>query len=183
MSEELLLKHCSPTLAGIKTGNMFACNYGNVYEMRNSVRFWNKTLSGKGIRIIPLRYDGKRALIYIYRPSRLKADLINKKASDILRSCGYREKNAEECIVRLLKRISELENFPHEIGLFLGYPPEDVYGFIENKAENFKYLGCWKVYGNVQSAQKIFEKYKKCTDVYCSKYANGRSIDLLTVAG
>lgn len=25
MSEDLLIRHCSPTLAGIKTGNLFSC--------------------------------------------------------------------------------------------------------------------------------------------------------------
>ena len=42
------------------------------------------------------------------------------------------------CIVKLIGRLQENEGFPHEIGLFLGYPPEDVLGFIENKGEFFK---------------------------------------------
>ena len=28
----------------------------------------------------------------------------------------------------------KIDEFPHDIGLFLGYPPEDVLGFITNKA-------------------------------------------------
>ena len=68
------------------------------------------------------------------------------------------------------------------IGLFLGYPPEDVCGFIENKADACKCVGCWKVYGDEDAAKKLFAKYKKCTDVYCTLFANGRSIERLTVA-
>ena len=37
-------------------------------------------------------------------------------------------------------------DFPHEIGLLLGYPPEDVIGFIENRGQNPLYIGYWKVY-------------------------------------
>lgn len=72
--------------------------------------------------------------------------------------------------------------YPYEIGLFLGYPPEDVHGFIKNKADDCKCVGCWKVYGDAESTKKTFAKYKKCTDVYCDQYAKGRSIECLTVA-
>ena len=35
----------------------------------------------------------------------------------------------------------ESGEFPHEVGLFLGYPPEDVKGFIDHRANNFKCAG------------------------------------------
>ena len=64
----------------------------------------------------------------------------------------------------------------------MGYPPEDVEGFISQKAQNYKCVGCWKVYGDAEAAQRTFEKYKKCTDVYCSQWEKGISIERLTVA-
>lgn len=183
MSEEMLVKHCSPTLAGMKTGSIFVCRYDSADDMRRSVRHWNKTLSGKGLRILPLRYSGSSALIYLYRPAKLRKDLADEQASRILRSCGYPAEAPGRCIVRLVRRLSECGEFPHEIGLFLGYPPEDVGGFMENRACNCKCCGCWKVYGDAEAAQKTFAKYKKCTQVYCAQHANGKSIERLTVAG
>lgn len=183
MSEKMILKHCSPTLAGIKTGNMFSCPYKSTVEMRNAVRSWNKTLSVKGLRILPLKYNGDRALIYIFRPSLLSRDLQNASACNILHNCGYKTSNINKCIAQLVKRVSTNDDFPHEIGLFLGYPPEDVYGFIENKANCYKCTGCWKVYGNEENAKKTFAKYKKCTDIYCKQYSEGKSIERLTVVG
>lgn len=47
MSEELLVRHCSPTLAGMKTGNLFACSFPNEDEMKECVRCWNRTLKKK----------------------------------------------------------------------------------------------------------------------------------------
>ena len=82
-----------------------------------------------------------------------------------------------------MKRMREQDEFPHEIGLFLGYPPEDVRGFIENGARGCKCVGCWKVYGDAETARETFAKYKKCTDVYRARYAEGRSVERLTVAG
>lgn len=182
MSGELLIKNCSPTLAGLKTGNMFSFPCPSESGMREAVRAWNKKLTRKGIRMLPLRYNGKNALIYIYRPAKLKNDLTDETAQDILHGCGYCPGSPERCIVQLIKRFAAGEEFPHEVGLFLGYPPEDVCGFIENRA-GCKCAGLWKVYGDVEDAKRTFEKYKKCTRVYCEQYAKGRSVEHLTVAG
>ena len=159
MSEELLIRHCSPTLAGMKTGNLFVCSFADRAGMRDCVRCWNRLLTKKGLRILPLRFRNGRALIYVYRPSRLSADLQNGTAKQLLQERGYCTDTSD------------------------GYPPEDVCGFIENRADGCKCVGCWKVYGDAEAAQKIFAKYKKCSDIYAAQFANGRSIERLTVAG
>ena len=135
------------------------------------------------IRLIPLRFQNHRALIYVYRPSRLSCDLQGHTACGLLEKCGYCMESPGHCLIHLISRMKECEEFPHEVGLFLGYPPEDVCGFIENRAENCKCVGCWKVYGNACEAQKTFAKYKKCTAVYSMRHAQGTSIERLTVAG
>ncbi len=183
MSEEMLIQHCSPTLAGMKTGNLFGCRYASADHMREAVRLWNRALSAKGIRVLPLRYRDGRALIYLYRPSRLKHDLTDAAACRILHGCGYTVETPERCIVQLIRRLADHSEFPHEIGLFLGYPPEDVCGFMENPSSSCPCVGCWKVYGDAETAQKTFAKFKKCTRVYCAQYAMGKSIERLTVAG
>ena len=183
MSEKVLIQQCSPTLAGLKTGNMFSCDFETAAEMKKWLREWNKKLSSKGLRFLPLRYRNHRALIYVYRPSRLKNDLEHRQAREILCSRGYSCEAPSLCVTELIRKMKESEEFPHEIGLFLGYPPEDVYGFIENKACGCKRVGFWKVYGDEQKAVSLFAKYQKCTDVYTRKWAGGRSVEQLTVAG
>lgn len=183
MSEEMLVRHCSPTLAGMKTGNLFACEFSNELALKEYVRYYNRILGGKGLRILPIRFQNGRALIYVYRPSRLTADLRQELAEKLLREKGYCTESPERCVVQLIDRLGSYNEFPHEIGLFLGYPPEDVYGFMEDRSKDCKCIGCWKVYGDVKTAQRTFAKYKKCTDVYCRQYANGKSIERLTVAG
>ena len=84
MSEKILIEQCSPTLAAIKTGSMFLYPYASIGEMRAAVRGWNKRLREKGLRVLPLRYNGRNALIYIYRPYMLLRDLQNKTAYSIL---------------------------------------------------------------------------------------------------
>ena len=92
-----------------------------------------------------------------------------------LPSCG-------KCLAALTRKIRSGEEFPHEIGLFLSYPPEDVKGFIENRAANYKLSGLWKVYGDEKKAKELFAKYKKCTDIYCERYEAGCGIAELAVA-
>lgn len=182
MSEELLIRHCSPTLAGMKTGSMFACAYESKNELWAYLALLNKKLVKKGLRILPLRMENGRALIYVYRPNRLKADLAHGTATRLLEERNYSMRSSDRCVIELMGRLKSCDEFPHEIGLFLGYPPEDVNGFIENKAANSKCVGTWKVYGDAEAARKTFAKYKKCTSVYCTQYANGKSIERLTVA-
>lgn len=179
MSDELLIRHCAPTLAGLKTANMFNCEYESKEEMRKDLRDLNKRLSRKGVIAVPLKFSGKSALVYIVRIGDLKEDLLDEQTVEILREQGYSDFRPACLISHLSKRLSGCD-FPHEIGLFLGYPPEDVQGFIEKR--ECKFTGYWKVYSDVNSAKDKFEKYSKCFRIYLKQIEKGRSVESLTVA-
>ena len=183
MSEESIIRHCSPTLAGMKTGNLFRSSYISRREMREDMRHWNAILSKKGLRIVPLRFQKGSALIYIYRPLRLARDLLDGRACQLLQQRGYCTDTPSRCVACLIDRLREAEEFPHEIGLFLGYPPEDVSGFMEHRDEGCKCVGFWKVYGDADAARRTFAKFKKCTDVYYRQWQSGRPLERLTVNG
>lgn len=182
MSEELIVHHCSPTLAGIKTGNLFTCKYTDKTALNQDIRTLNCKLVPKGLRVIPLQFFEDRVLIYLYRPRKLKKDLYGEQSASFLADQGYPVENADRCVAELSRRLSRNLEFPHEIGLFLGYPPEDVKGFIGDCAGRCKCVGYWKVYGDVQRAKKQFARYKKCTEIYCSRWANGKNIERLVIA-
>jgi len=181
MSEGIVIRHCSPTLAGMKTGNIFSYVFQNPEEMRDTVRRLNRVLVKKGLRVIPLRSRNNRTLIYVFRPTHLLRDLQNSLACRLLSERGYCCEKPDHCIVQLRRRLNEAEDFPHEIGLFLGYPPEDVCGFIENRDEGCKLVGCWKVYGDEAGARRTFEKFKKCTNIYCRQWAMGKPMEQLAI--
>ena len=46
-----------------------------------------------------------------------------------------------ECANQQTFKGDESGEFPHEVGLFLSYPPEDVKGFIDHRANDFKCAG------------------------------------------
>ncbi len=62
--------------------------------------------------------------------------------------------------------------------MFLGYPPEDVCGFINNSGSGYKCVGCWKAYGDANKAKKTFDKYERCRKVCTSLIENGKKIAL-----
>ena len=152
MSDELLIKCGSPTLAGLKTGNMFSYAYESREEVKRDLRRLNKILVPRGLRVLPLRYNEKTVLLYLYRIDALRKDLSGHEAAKILHEVGYESADSDRCVVELITKLRSAKEFPHEVGLFLSYPPEDVRGFIDNHAENCKYLGFWKVYGDVEQA-------------------------------
>ena len=182
MSDEQVIRHCAPTLASIKTANLFSCVFTDRQEMLNHVRKLNLRLKGKGLRVLPLCIKENRGLIYVYRPEKLSKDLRNELAERLLNRCGYTCGDENACLRKLIERINMLSDFPHEIGLFLGYPPEDVDGFI-NRRGDCKCCGFWKVYGDVDKARQLFARYRKCTDIYCRLCHEGKSIEKLTVPG
>ena len=182
MSEDIVVRQCAPTLAGLKTGSLFPCPYESKQALMKDVRKLNQILVPKGLCLLPLRLAEKQALLYLYRPRELERDLTDQMAAELLRKAGYPPLNSERCVVRLIQRLAEEKEFPHEIGLFLSYPPEDVKGFIENKASNSKCVGTWKVYGNVERAQELFAQFKRCTDIYCKLWQAGSSLEQLAVA-
>ena len=181
MSEQVLIDHCSPTLAGLKTANMFPVSLESGGDIGGELRQLNRLFREKGLCIVALRKTEKSALLYLYRPDYLDRDLGSPAAKEILQEKGYCCRSSGSCIAQLIHHMAEDEEFPHKVGLFLGYPPEDVRHFMENPWRGVKCTGCWKAYGNEEEARKTFSKYRKCTDSYRRQLSRGRSLSQLTV--
>ena len=183
MSEELIIRSAAPTLAGLKTGSLFPCRFVSRTQLTEELRSANLRLGRKGMRLLPLRVQGDTALLYRYRPQRLQRQLENGETRALLSEIGYDDFRPGRCLPRLMERLRRGGEFPHEVGLFLGYPPEDVRGFIVHKGRGCKCVGCWKVYGDAEQARRRFEGYRRCTDRYCRQYAMGVPMDDLLVPG
>ena len=177
-----LVMYCSPTLASIKTASLFRFSYSTDVELNEFIREWSGQLLPKGVYLSILKKGQKEALIYVYRARNLFEDLHKPGVQDFLKGCGYQKGSVVEAIGQLALHLAQRDDFPHEIGLFLGYPLEDVLGFIENKGKHSKYSGCWKVYHNEHEAIRIFEKFKRCKDAYVRLYFAGTTVMQLTVA-
>ena len=181
MPEEIIIQKCAPTLAGIKSGSLFSVKMTNKTDIYSEVRELNLILRKKGLRVLPLKTTKEYALIYLYRPTHLKKDLKDPKALSILRKRGYDYSNPDFCIVQLVEHLKSDESFPHEIGLFLGYPPSDVECFMNNTRKGVKCCGTWKAYSDPEKAERTFKRYKECTDNYWEMNKKGKTLSQLAV--
>ena len=179
--EETVIRMAAPTLAGIKTGSLFPYYYRSREELGKEMGRLNRLLIPRGLRLVLLRLTERSALLYLFRPSALEKDLRDCTACELLRGAGYPCAGCGACLRYLLKRFQSGAEFPHEIGLFLSYPPEDVKGFLTDR-DNYKAVCLWKVYGDEEKAARLCARYKKCTECYCRLWQKGRRLEQLAVA-
>jgi hypothetical protein len=180
LTEKMIVEYCAPTLAGIKAGCIFSVRTADRSGLFRDLRTLNGVFQGKGVRVMPLRHRDGLAMIYVWRPSLLKRDLGDDCARCILEDIGYDLSSCSAMLSRLMSRLAKGDGFPHEIGLFLGYPPGDVLGFMNRG--RCKCTGCWKVYTDVEAAQTAFAKIKECRSTLMSRLAAGLTLDRLAIS-
>ena len=147
--ETVMVEQCAPVLAGLKPAGLFRYETRDCADLARRVKNWNTQLNPKGLRVRVLKgcVLNHRYLVYVYRESKLCAVLADEKVQSFLRQEGYRlpetgVPDVHGLLTQLSRRLCCSAEFPHEIGLFLSYPPEDVLGFICNQACNHKCVGC-----------------------------------------
>ncbi len=186
--ETVMIEQCAPVLAGLKPAGLFRYETRDCADLARRVRSWNEQLNGKGLRVRVMKGCARthRFLIYVYREAQLSAVLADRAVQEFLRQEGYQLPAEQEQTGALLNQLSRRlccqAEFPHEIGVFLGYPLPDVVGFIENRGQNFTCCGCWKSYGEPAAARRRFDQLSKCTAVYLRLFHSGTPITRLTVA-
>lgn len=176
-----LVAHGAPTLAHLKVGSLFNAAYDSVDALMNELSVLNSELQPKGVTMTILRLRDNKALIYLYRDAEVNSQLRCPEVQSFLRGCSYESFDMQAALQHLQTRLQCCPEFPHEIGVFLGYPLSDVKAFIRNGGQNYVCSGCWKAYSNQQEAMRMFQRLRKCKDVYIKLYAEGFPLSRLTV--
>ena len=176
--EIALAAHCAPTLAGLKPASLFHWS-GSPQGLAS----WKRKLRSCGLALRTLKRcpDGG-CLLYLYRVRQLRRVLSDPDNAAFLSSRGYKPGEEPETMLSRLSRRLDGGAFPHEIGVFLGYPLEDVRGFIDNGGRNYTCCGCWKAYGDPDAARRRFERYRRCTEIYCKNLRMGVALEALIIA-
>lgn len=172
--EATLVRFCAPTLAGIKPGGLFQFKDAEA-RLRRKAELWDEQLQGLGVRVRLMRYAPRQGsgLVYVYRPTALARRLSGTGTRAMLAELGYDITQPESMLDTLERRLRPAGDFPHEIGLFLGYPLADVVGFMEHRGQNCTYCGCWKSYSDPKSAAFYSDLCRQRTQELCRSYASG----------
>jgi hypothetical protein len=168
--EITLALHCAPVLAGRKPAALFP-----------RPEWWEAAPVGRaaacGLRCAAFKRQEKNTVIFVYRPALLEASLRHPAVRRALPAFGYPAAgSAGEHLAVLAERFRESPEFPHEVGFFLGYPPEDVLGFIRHRGAHCKLCGVWKVYGDTEKAGLLFAEYARCRQKLLDRLRRGGTI-------
>lgn len=176
MLEKLIAHYCGPALAGIKPANLVACYKSDMPDLKSEIKRLNGELNCRGIYLKIVCECEKRALLLVYRKEKIAEYLKRSDISELLSYYGYGGfKSLDEYIKRLEQRLKN-EEFPHEIGAFLGYPVHDIYGFINHKEKGCLLVGEWRVYKDAEGAKRLFERYKNCRCAILRRMEQGKTL-------
>ena len=181
--EAVLIRQCAPTLAGMKPGSIFCFKHSSPEVSRRKACQWNEQLApfGLAVQILLERPETGSVIVYVYHPNHLKRLLSGPAYQRFLSEAGYAGTDLDGLLEQLAHRLRTQPEFPHEIGVFLGYPLRDVIGFIENRGRNFTCCGFWKSYGDPVEMQVCFACYRRCIQTYVAMFEQGVPIERLAV--
>lgn len=177
--EHKLAFQTAATLAGLKPASLFSCCIQDAPNLSAQLAHYNRQLNTLDVYFEPVFTGRGRMLVMVYRSKMLEQTLERPYVRKLLAHAHphyARCKGLEQMLDCLKRRMDISQDFPHEIGLFLGYPVADVEGFMRNKGKNYKLSGYWKVYANEQHARDLFLQYTECRQRYCMRVAEGMSI-------
>ncbi len=175
--DELVGFHCAPVLADLKPANLFALHHQDIIEINLRLEKYNELFGERGIVFRSLCSCRKRVLVLAFNRDALTKLLQEKGRRAYLIAVGYAvESTLEQDLQTLECRLLTEDKFPHEIGIFLGYPLEDVLGFVLNGGAGCKCSGYWKVYGDVERARDTFAAYEKCRSYILRNLSKGLSL-------
>ena len=183
--EAVLVEQCATTLAGMKPASLFRYQGTEKRQPREAAAHWARELEPYGIilRVLKCCPQTGACLIYLYRAGWLQAILEEPATRAFLTRQGYQtDQDCRDLLRQLSGRLCLEKEFPHEIGVFLGYPLEDVVGFIRNQGQGFTCCGCWKVYGDPEAARQRFAGYRRCTDSWREQLRQGVAITRMLTA-
>lgn len=157
--EKYLLFILSPVIGGLKPSSTITLSYDKKeYSIWSNYK--KEFLEILKLKEIVLRKGTKAEIILIYNEENL-LNCINKKDNkEFLNKLGYDLTLTLEENLDILVYRYEKYHCPHELGVFLGIPIEDVIDFMECSDKKCLMCGYWKVFNNYNNAKDIFNKYE-----------------------
>ena len=171
----------APLITGLKISNLLTISSDGFCLVE-------KIISGSFISMNPLLETEEKTVILLYQKERLEKYLRMMQVQKLLTEEGYPSCLLEDILPVLCEKYeayAETKNdFPHELGLLLGYPPEDVEGFIRHRGKNCLCTGYWKVYENREQKQQLFQRFEYAKDnlVLLLSYGVGMA-DIMDIFG
>ncbi|NRT75920.1 DUF3793 family protein [Clostridium beijerinckii] len=157
--ENFLVYNSSLVIAGVKPAVTINLKKSNEKMYFGWNDFGKKFIKNINLKFIELRENNDCMIIMIYDENILEKELNKKSHIDFLANIGYPSQIKIDRYIDTLKFRYNKYHCPHELGLFLGIPFEDVKDFMECTTKKCLLCGYWKVYNDSKKAKMIFNTY------------------------
>ncbi|MDP4089297.1 MAG: DUF3793 family protein [Bacillota bacterium] len=154
----VLLYNISPVIAGVKPASIITFNKAG----RNLKLLWElysgMLLKENRIKYFEISNTNFSTTLIFYDAVLLEKVLKDEEISNFYYELGYKNISDIEGMLYQMK-FRYVGNCPHEMGVLLGIPVDDVREFMNNKSKKCLACGYWKVYNNVERANEVFKAY------------------------
>lgn len=172
--ETQIIFQCAPLLCGLKASNLLIVSKENVTDVMN---LFHHTY----LQIVQLAASDQKATFLIFNQIRLQNHLNLPEVSHLLRKMGYNDLSLSSLIdsVGFLYQeyVAGTGEFPHELGLLLEYPPEDVKAYMIHQGKNALVSGYWKVYHNPEEKKVLFQKFESAKETLLTVFSEGIGLE------
>lgn len=179
----LVAYHAAPTLQGLKPATLL-CPGAAGRDLDAALPEVGTHLSAAfGVEVTELRNRCGALLLLIHQPALLREALASGEAAGLLAEEGYEAGAADmEQLLAKLRQRCRARDFPHEIGLFLGYPPGDVRRFMREGGHGGRAEGCWRAYDNHAEAHRCSRRYRSAKQRAAELIVGGADLSEMAVA-
>ena len=160
------------------TLNISKCGSKNIYH--TWCIYGKEYLDKLNLNFIDLRETEKSVVVLIYDEELLFKYLYKKENVSFLEEIGYPNDFTIEEALSVLRVRYKRYNCPHELGIFLGYPVDDVKDFMECSGKECLSCGYWKVYNGHERAETIFKLFDKVKEEAMDSIIKGHDTLLLS---
>lgn len=176
--EQLVLIHCAPVLCRVKPASIISCCRYDHETIDDALVEIQKQLARHGCLLVEVCRCEHHITLFIYQRWILTAYLSAPGVSEYLAFKGYTATHdIDEVIHMLIRRYRQQKTVPHEVGVFLGYPLEDVLKFEKHNGRDYKICRYWKVYSDESQAERIFDCYDRCRAKVCELMDTGLAFE------
>ncbi len=152
---------CAPVIARVKIANLLIVRRSLLKDAFALIAHFD--LTGR-----LLYFSEEKAYILVYDKDAIASLLEDRNTSLFFQKQGYKNLYLHDILFELSNRykayMEHSASFPHELGVLLGYPLNDVISYISHNGKDFLLTGYWKVYSNVASAKETFRLYDDVTE-------------------
>lgn len=180
---KFLLVKAAPVMMEVRPAVLVRlANCGRQKELQRYDQFCvyqKEILAALGTEYFIMKVNEENIHIMFFDRQKLKLLLRQPRVKEYLTKFGYPGMSSLEMYMNELRRRFNGPEFPHEIGIFLGYPLKDVRGFIEKRhAANHIRRTLWKIFGDPAESLRLMRVYRFAEDIARAAIEQYENIDL-----